>query len=262
MVELDAAAAKYPVPGTWTPDSRLAVLATKVAAAWGKCAAGSGLPRQRSEFEGIYAVHRLSQLDDRQRRRLGSALFSFGLFLLAFGVLFAHYSGFSEGEKVDYFGWFPRGCMIGSGRCVPWSTGGQLIAIGGSQLAIAGALLLWVANQRMTWARAGFAALVVWLEFVIIFGIIPSEWLNLSQGPLEMSRQRIAFTVPSWLVLGNDVSISWSAVKDAVSGAYNMVVLGGAIILAYKIQGWGKTTPKIPADQTSIFGRPLTRGER
>ena len=212
MVELDAAAAKYQIPGTWTSDSRLAGLATKVAAAWGKCAAGSALPRQRSEFEGVFTVHRLSQLDDRQRRRLGSALFSVGLFLLAFGVLFAHYSGFSEGEKVDFFGWFPRGCMIGSGRCVPWSTGGQLIAMGGSQLAIAGALLLWVANQRMAWARAGFAAMLVWLEFVIIFGIIPSEWLNLSQGPLEMSRQRIAFTVPSWLVLGNDVSISWSAV--------------------------------------------------
>jgi hypothetical protein len=224
---------------------------------------GSDLPRQREDFEGDYAVDRLSQLDETQRRRLGAALFSVGLFLLAFGVVFAHYSGFAEGEKVDYFGWFPRGCMIGSGRCVPWYTGGQLIAVGGSQLAIAGALLLWVANQPMTWARAGIAAMLVWIEFVIIFGIVPSEWLNLSQGPLELTRQRIAFEVPSWLVLGNEVSISWAAVKDAISGAYNTGVLGAVIVLAYKIQGWGKEKPKVtPAEQTSIFGRPLTRGER
>jgi hypothetical protein len=185
------------------------------------------------------------------------------LFLLAFGVLFAHYSGFSKGESVDYFGWFPRGCMIGAERCVPWSTGGQLIAILGSQLAIAGALFLWVANQKMTWARAGFAAILVWLEFVIIFGIIPSEWLNLSQGPLEMTRQRIAFTVPSWLVLGNDVSISWAAVKDAISGTYNLGVLGAAIVFAYKIQDWGRAKPKAPVvEKRSIYGRPLTKGKR
>lgn len=208
-------------------------------------------------------MHRLSQLDDMQRRRLGSALFSVGLFLLAFGVLFAHYSGFPEGERVDYFGWFPRGCMLGSERCVPWSTGGQLIAAAGSQFAIAGALILWVANQRMTWARAGFAALLTWLEFVIIFGIVPSEWLNLSQGPLELTRQRIAFTIPSWLVLGNDVSISWAAVKDAISGGYNLGVLGAAIVFAFKIQDWGKPKPKAAiVEKTSQYGRPLTRGER
>ncbi len=208
-------------------------------------------------------MHRLSQLDDMQRRRLGSALFSVGLFLLAFGVLFAHYSGFPEGERVDYFGWFPRGCMLGSERCVPWSTGGQLIAAAGSQLAIAGALFLWVANQRMTWARAGFAALLTWLEFVIIFGIVPSEWLNLSQGPLELTRQRIAFTVPSWLVLGNDVSISWAAVKDAISGGYNLGVLGAAMVFAFKIQDWGKPKAKAAiVEKTSLYGRPLTRGER
>lgn len=208
-------------------------------------------------------MHRLSQLDDTQRRRLGSALLSVGTFLLAFGILFAHYSAFPEGEQVDYFGWFPRGCMIGAERCVPWLTAGQVIATIGSQLAIAGALLLWVANQKLTWARAGFAALIAWIEFVIIFGIVPSEWLNLAQGPLEMTRQRIAFTIPSWLVLGNEVEISWAAVKDAISGTYNLVILGAAIVFAYKIQDWGKTKPKEAAvDQTSIYGRPLRKGER
>ena len=155
------------------------------------------------------------------------------------------------------------GCMIGAERCVPWATGGQLIATVGSQLAIAGALLLWVANQKMTWARAGFAALLTWIEFVIIFGIVPSEWLNLSQGPLEMTRQRIAFTIPEWLVLGNEVSISWAAVKDAISGTYNLVVLGAAIYFAYRLQGWGKDKPKAAeVEESSVYGRPLIKGSR
>lgn len=208
-------------------------------------------------------MHRLSQLDETQRKRLGAGLLLAGAFLVAFGVLFAHYSAFPEGEQVDYFGWFPRGCLIGAERCVPWYTAGQVIGLVGSQVAIAGALLLWVANQRMTWARAGFAAFLTWLEFVIIFGIVPSQWLSLSQGPLEMTRQRIAFTIPPWLVLGNDVSISWAAVKDAVSGLYNTAVLGAAIVFAYKIQDWGRTKRRVEADAgTSLYGRPLRRGER
>ncbi len=78
-----------------------------------------------------------------------------------------------------------------------------------------------------------------------------------------MTRQRIAFTIPPWMVLGNDVEISWAAVKDAISGTYNLAVLGAAIVFAYKIQDWGKTKPKESVtDQTSIYGRPLRKGER
>jgi hypothetical protein len=207
-------------------------------------------------------MHRLSQLDDRQRRLFGSSVLLLGVVLMALGIVFAHYAGFPETEtidgveravEVDYLGWIPRGWLP--------VTMGQLVAVAGSQLAIGGALLLWVANQPMTWARAGFAALLTWIELVLIFGIIPSEWLNLSQGPLEMTGQRIAFTIPPWLVLGNEVSISMAAIKDAVSGTYNLVMLGAAIVFGYKIQDWGKKKPTA-VQKESLYGRPLVKGER
>ena len=92
----------------------------------------------------------------------------------------------------------------------------------------------------MTWARATFVAWLVWIEFVLIFGMVPSEWLNLSQTDLDWSPQKIFVTLPAWLVLGNEVSISYAALKDIVSIGYHNVVLVGAIIFAYRIQGIGK----------------------
>ncbi len=69
-----------------------------------------------------------------------------------------------------------------------------------------GAAMIWVANQPLTWARTAFGAFFAWIEFVLLFGVVPSEWLNLSQGPLGWTSQNIAFTIPPWLVLGNEVA--------------------------------------------------------
>jgi len=42
-----------------------------------------------------------------------------------------------------------------------------------------------------------------------------------------------------------------------------MGVLGGAILFAYKIQDWGKEKPMAKMiEETSVFGRPLTKGRR
>ena len=91
---------------------------------------------------------------------------------------------------------------------------------------------------------------------------MPSEWLNLTQGPLEFTSQRIAFTIPKWLVLGNQVDVSLTAVKDAVSGVYNTVMLGAAIVFAYKLQDWGKPKPGAAAEEKkSVYGRPLVKGD-
>ncbi len=96
----------------------------------------------------------------------------------------------------------------------------------------------------------------------MIFGIVPSEWLNLAQTDLDWSPQRVAFTVPPWLVLGNQLDISWAAIKDAISGTYNLVMLVAAAVFAYKLQDVGKPRPAAdkPAVRISPYGRPLVRG--
>ncbi len=208
-------------------------------------------------------MKRLSELDLKQRTRLGAAALIVGTLLLGVGVIIAHYAGFPETElvegievpvQVDYLGWIPRGWQ--------WVTLGQIIAFGGSQFMVIGALFLWFVGQKLTWARATFGAFIAWIQLVLYFGIVPSEWLNLTQGPLEFTSQRIAFTIPKWMVLGYQVDVSLTAVKDAVSGAYNTIMLGAAIVFAYQIQDWGKSKPGAAAEEKkSVYGRPLVKGD-
>ena len=208
-------------------------------------------------------MKRLSELDQKQRTRLGAGALIVGTLMLAVGVVIAHYAAFPETElidgveiavQVDYLGWIPRGWQ--------WVTLGQIIGFGGSQLMVIGALFLWFVGRKLTWARATFGAFIAWIQLVLYFGVVPSEWLNLTQGPLEFTSQRIAFTIPKWLVLGNEVDVSLTAVKDAVSGIYNTVMLGAAIVFAYKLQDWGKPKTGAAAEEKkSVYGRPLVKGD-
>ncbi len=213
-------------------------------------------------------MNRLAQLDDSKRRIGGFALLSIGTVALALGILWAHYALFPKTEFVDgveidvvvdtFLGNIPR----------HWAsvTLGQLVAVTGSQMIVVGVLLLAVIGKPMTWARAGFTAFVTWFQFVLYFGIIPSEWLNLSQGPLSWTAQKEFFSLPdslSFLLLNNDVAISFAAVKDVVSITYNMAVLGAAIFFAIKVQDFGKTEPKaVEEPKLSPYGRPLMKGSR
>ncbi|HKZ28193.1 MAG TPA: hypothetical protein VJ482_00980 [Acidimicrobiia bacterium] len=208
-------------------------------------------------------MNRLSELDQKQRTRLGAAALVIGALMLAVGVVIAHYAAFPDTElidgvgvpvQVDYLGWIPRGWQ--------WVTLGQIIGFAGSQLMVIGALFFWFVGRKLTWARATFGAFLAWIELVLYFGVVPSEWLNLTQGPLEFTSQRVAFTIPRWLVLGNQVDVSLAAIKDAVSGGYNTIMLGVAIVFAYKIQDWGKAKPESVAEEKkSVYGRPLVKGD-
>lgn len=208
----------------------------------------------------------------RQRsKELGIAGLVVGTVILIVGVWWVHYTsipetvtigGVTTEVQVDYFGWLPRGCMLGSvsTMCLPWFTLGHIAAFIGSQLMLAGALLLWFIDKPLTWSRASFASFIVWIELVLIFGNVPSEWLNLTQGPLNWTEQNIAFTVPPFLVLGNAVEVSWAAIKDFISINYNMAALTAALIIAYKVQDWNKESTSVPADvKTSPYGRPLVK---
>lgn len=206
-------------------------------------------------------MYRLGELTSMQRVRIGAGLLVLGTFALALGIFIVHWAlypatvlvnGEFQPYVVDYFNWMPRGWIP--------KTAGYLVALGGSQFLLAGAALIWVLNQKMTWARAGFAAFLTWLEFVILVAIVPSEWLNLAQTDLDWSSQRVALTIPSWLVLGNEVDISFAVLKDAISGGYNTSLLVIIPFAAYKIQAIRKPRPA-SKPKVSPYGRPLVKGD-
>lgn len=191
--------------------------------------------------------------DQRKRNLYGSAGMVVGLVVTTIGLFVAVYFG-NESLVAD--------SQLGNvARWVP-VTIGQIIAVGGSQFLILGAFLVWVTGKPMTWARAGVATFLTWYQLILYYGIIPSEWLNLTQGPLGWTSQKIFLTIPPALVLNNDIEISFAALKDMISGGYHAVVLGLGILIAYKIQGFGQGEPSAPAEVESPYGRPLAKADK
>jgi hypothetical protein len=207
-------------------------------------------------------MYRLGELTDRQRFRYGGGALVVGLLLMVVGVIFVHIYGRPAEDipTVQPFEWMFTSVSTENHH---WFKGiGYLVVFAASQLVLAGAALTWVLNQRMTWARAMFAAFLTWMELVVVFGIVPSEWLNFSQTDLDWSFQNAWFDIPPALVLGNEVTISFGAVKDAISGGYNVTMLVLAGIFAYKIQDVGKPPAKSAAaekETVSPYGRPLVK---
>ncbi len=208
-------------------------------------------------------MYRLAELSVRTRRMAGWALLLLGFATLILGVIWIHFSslpqtvvvdGVEVPLVVDYFNWWPRGVL--------WQGVGYLVAFAASQMMIIGAVFLWVLNQRMTWSRAIFVGFLTWLELVILFGMVPSEWLSYAQTELDWSPQKIFLVVPPLLVLGNTVEISYAVVKDSISMGYHLVMLAAGAIFALQVQKINKGRPESAEkpDKKSPYGRPLVKG--
>jgi hypothetical protein len=208
-------------------------------------------------------MYRLAELSDARRRRIGGGLLFLGVAGLVLGVIWIHWSSLPQTETVngvevpvvvDYLNWWPRGLL--------WKGAGYLVVLGSTTMALVGATLLWVLNQKMTWARATVAAFIAWVALVFYFGMVPSEWLNFAQTDLDWSSQRVALTIPPILVLGNTVDISWAVFKDSIQMGYSLGMLGFAAVLAIQIQKMkeGRPPSTAPAEKRSPYGRPLVRG--
>ena len=214
-------------------------------------------------------MYRLGELTPSQRITYGSAMLALGTVAMVVGVVVVHWAQFPVEEfvdgqfvpyEVDFLNWMPRGIW--------WKALGYVIALGASQLMLVGATFLFVLGRKMTWAVASMAAFLAWIQLVIVFGIVPSEFLNFSQTDLDWSSQRFVpglDPIPQFLVLGNEISISWAVVKDSISMGYNlaMLVLGG--LFAYKVQDIYSGRPEsaaTPDEVTSPYGRTLVKGDR
>ena len=210
-------------------------------------------------------MYRLAELSDSRRKRIGWLLLLAGLAGLVIGVIWIHWASIPETELVDgvevpvvvdQLNWFPRGMW--------WKAVGYLIVLGATTFALIGGTFLWILNQKMTWARATVAAVIAWMALVFYFGMVPSEWLNFAQTDLEWSSQRIALTIPPFLVLGNNVEISYAVIRDSIQMGYSLGLLVFAAVLAIQIQKMkeGRPAGAQPVEKKSPYGRPLVRGDR
>ena len=97
---------------------------------------------------------------------------------------------------------------------------------------------------------------------IILLGIVPNEFLGLTQGTLAWTDQKILFTIPSWLVLNNEVSISYAAVKDIITAGYSTTVLIAVAVGAYQLQERAKRADQPKPQVVSSYGRPVVREGR
>ena len=196
------------------------------------------------------------RVDAVTRRRLGWLGIAVGAIVLTFGVLAVHYTSLDPQDSLgrDQFSWVPRGWQ--------WIILSKMVAFGGSQIAIAGIILGWLWKEELTWARATVGAAIFTLQVTLYFGVVPNEWLSLTQGEFEWTSQNIWFTVPEWLVLNNEVQISFAAVKDVVSAGYSTGLLGAMLVGMYMWQERAKKAREAKPQPVSTYGRPIVRGER
>ena len=185
-----------------------------------------------------------------------------GVLLTLAGALWAHFTGADEvnsvGQKI--FALFPRGWA--------YVLLGQLVSIGGVFVAFGGVTLAFLYEKKMTWARAAIGAFLFTATMIILFGLIPNQWLTYARSVWQWTDQKIVVSIPSALIGGNQVRLSAAAFTDLVNGTYVVVLTAAvaAVMIRYQkrdeIRASRLQKQEASKDNTSAFGRPLRKVER
>ncbi len=191
----------------------------------------------------------------------GIIALAFGLVIALVGSLWAHFTGLPELDDVgrELYPAFPRGWLA--------VMVGQIVSLGGVLIAMAGITLAFLYEKKMTWARSAIGAFLFTGLMIILFGIIPNEWLTYTQAEWEWTDQKLWIQIPTSLLGGNEVNISAAAIKDIVAGTYVLVATGGvaAAMIAYQKRDEIRANlekRRAAKDNTSVYGRPLQKVER
>lgn len=203
-------------------------------------------------------------MSERLKKRLGISGVVVGSVLLVGGTVLAHLMGLPLRDAVgqEIYPAIPR-CAWFEGEvasCWVLPTLAQSTAFIGSQILMAGIVIGWIFDRPMTWALATVAAFLFTVEMIVIFGIVPNEMLAIAQGTLEWTDQKIAFTIPPWLVLNNEVSLSYGVLTDMIVAGYSTTMLIVVIVGAYQLQEWNKRRGQPKPPTTSLYGRPVIKG--
>jgi len=177
-----------------------------------------------------------------------------GLITTVVGFMFAHFTGLDDLDNIgrEIYPSIPRGWV--------WELAGQIVSIGGAVLVISGLTLGLLYERKMTWARAAIGAVLFTALMLIIYGVIPNQWLTLSQAEWEWTSAKIAVTLPALLVLNNEVAISYEVIKDSILQGYILGVTGALAVTMHQWQERQKKRAEGPPPKpVSVYGRPMTK---
>ncbi len=195
---------------------------------------------------------------------LGLTAIAVGTVLAIAGSLWAHFAGLPEFDDLgrELYPHIPRG-LDG------WLSGliGKVVSLVGVLLLLGGITLAFLYEKRMTWARSAIGAGVFTSLMMILFGIVPNEWLTYTQAVWEWTDQKLWIKIPSELLGGNELNISAAAIKDIISGTYVLVATGAVAVAMIRWQKRdelraARDKAKADVEDLSSYGRPLQKAER
>ena len=139
----------------------------------------------------------------------------------------------------------------------------QMVSLGGLLAAMAGMALAFLYKREMTWARASIGAFLFTGLMMILYGVIPNEFLTITQSTLDWSSLKEWVPIPTVLTFGNEITISAAAIKDLIGQGYILTVTVGVAVAMWKWQERAKRLAEQgPPVEVSKYGRPLTKVER
>ncbi len=196
-------------------------------------------------------------LDQRKYFIIGISAVVLGLLTTVVGFLFAHFAAAGPLDDLgkEVFPFFPEAL-----REWYWVLAGQAVSVGGALLAMAGLALAFLFERKLTWARATLGAALFTGLMLLLYGIVPNQWFNLTQGELEWTSTKILITLPRALTLNNEIAISYEVIKDIVGQMYIGGLTGAIVVTMYQWQERAKRRAAGPPPQRdSVYGRPLAK---
>lgn len=134
------------------------------------------------------------------------------------------------------------------------------------------AIIVVVARRRapgtpMTWGEGYLAATFVFAWMLMVYGIVPNQWLAWADNELGWRSDSIGVPTPFGRLWPEGVTffgrgrleITAQVIRDLIATLIYIVAFVGQIVGWLWWQKRGKKTAPPPAIETSAFGRPLVR---
>ncbi len=133
-------------------------------------------------------------------------------------------------------------------------------------------------GQEATWAQTILGSLLVWMMFVLGYGVIPSEWIIFGNSYLNFDSSAYIIKQGQWATHVPPFNITRDKFVDAIAAGIYVVVL---VLNVWLFAAWQKRKAAEPdtdeeeavrgplgrllalrrAERTSAFGRPVTTSE-
>ena len=129
---------------------------------------------------------------------------------------------------------------------------------------VVGVVFMWLVRRPKselpaTWAQSMLGAMAVFAVFLLVYGVVPHEWLTWADSGLKLREDRIL--LDTWAI-----DFSGRALRDIVASTFYIVFLGLNTVMWMMWQKRGTAKPKAAAAAatpepagTSAFSRPVTK---